>query len=554
MAMNMSLASERQRSSGLSRILILAVIALLLIGVGLFAASRLIKPVVGTAAPADTSALNIRNAQDAPALSVAAAPAQAGANDQLLVWTAKGAAPGKESASDPGQLVSMDGTGVTTPVMDVPPQTSRVEACGDRPTSPDGKLFAFYVGLDAGKLYLKSGSDAPKPVADVNALACLGNGTFQYSPDSSKLAYIAYEPDAIKSEFADGFLHVVNTSDLSEAYKYENVTAFAMNNSGVAFVSFFTNDKHQADEAGIEWWNGSGQQKEVATLDPVTEDCRYTSAAINILPDGKFLLIIGSRCTKGNTHTSWQLYSIDPDARSATLAGSDYQDGQFAAFARTNNVFLSPDGSHAYFTVPDGITNNTVGVKMVSLSDLSLSDLLDKQGVMATYNGAADAFPRVSPDGKWLAAVVTSPNSENQVEIWNLSDSTIAPIILKAGSKGDTISSMAFTPDSTSLVVVAGGDNNADNSLIGIDLSTGNDTRIARGHFGPGLTISPDGKELAITDWQIPEDTKQPPYLNTEIVDVGSGNVTTIYTGATITDGKVTNQTFALPLDWVKTG
>ncbi len=480
-----------------------------------------------------------------------AAPIQAGTGDQLLVWAASGAGPGQHSASEPGQLAFMDGTGVTEPITDVPQGASRVQVCGDNPTSPDGQVFAFYTGSDAGKLYVMKGASAPTPLADVNALVCTGGGTFRYSPNSARMAYIAYEPGAQQSEFPDGFLKVYGTADLAEQYTYENVTAFDINNDSVAFVSFFTNDKNEADEAAVIVWNGSAEL-EVATLNPTSEDCKFTSASIAILPDSKLLLVMGHRCTRGDTRTAWQLYSVDPSNRSATLAASDFQTGQFASFARTNNIYLSPDGARAYITIPDGITANTVGIKTISLADLSLTDSLDRLAVMATYSGGPNAFPRRSPDGRWLAMVVTSPSDENEVHIWNLADPSVAPIVVEAGSSGDTISAMEFTRDSSRLIMVAGGSGSANNSLIGVELSTGSDFRIARGRFGAGLTISPDSAEVAVIDWQVLEDPKEPPYANTVIVNIGSSEIATVFTGAEIVDGKVTNQQFVSPLAWAK--
>jgi WD40 repeat protein len=468
----------------------------------------------------------------------------------LLVWVANGSAPGKQGASDPGQLAYVNSSGVADTVLELPQGTSRVESCGEAPTSPDGKLYAFYVGQDKGSLYVMRGSDKPAKVGDIQALSCLGNGTFQYAPGSNRFGYISYEGDAKNSEFADGFLHVINSSDFTELYKYENVTAFDLTDNGAAFVSFFTNDKNEADEAAVIWWDGTKQQ-EVATLKPASEDCKFTSASVTILPDGKLMLILGHRCKKGDTTTNWQLYSVNPTDKSATLAASASQKGAFAAFARSNNIYLSTDGKQALFSVPDGVTANTVGLKRVSLADLSISDVIDKEVVAATYNGSANAFPRVSPDGKWLAAVVSTPNAANNVYVWSLTDPTIAPIMFSAGSKGDTVSSMAFTPDSSHLLAVVGGDNKANNSLVSIEVATGQNSRVARGHFDKGLTISADGTQAALLDWQIPEDTAQHPYLNLINISLADGSTTTLYTGADIVDGKVKNERFAYPMAWV---
>lgn len=540
--MTTAVLSQPMRTPGLKFGLVFLIVAFLITGLMLVAA--LIGPAADLSrAPVASPHMNTLS------LAAAFAPLQADASDQLLVWVGNGSAPGQHSAAEPGQLAWMDGTGLAEPLLELPAQTARVQPCGDAALSPDGSLYAFYVGIDAGALYVMQGTDAPVKVDDVQALTCLGSGTFQYSPDSARMGYIAYEADAVDSEFADGFLHIRSTADQQEVLSYENVTAFDLTDDGVALVSFFTNDKNEADEAAVIWWDGSSQQ-EVATLKPASDDCKFTSASVAALADGKLLLVMGHRCKTGDTATSWQLYSVNPAERSATLAASSAQPGAFAAFARSNVIYVSSDGAHAYFTVPDGITANTVGMKRVNLSDLSLTDVLDKQIVMATYSGGTNAFPRLSPDGDWLAAVITSPNNDNVIQIWNLADPSVAPITLSAGSTGDTVSGMEFTPDGSKLMAVIGGDNAANNSLVAIELASGRDLRVARGHFGQGLAVSPDGNGIAILDWQIPEDTKEPPYANLVAIEAATGAPTTLFAGADIQEGKVVNQRFAFPMLW----
>lgn len=539
---------RHERSSSRGLILIALILLLAVIGGTVFALMQ-----ANAAASELASAPVVEGpvVAEPAAKSIVPAAAFADTTDKLLVWQGIGAAPGQQSSQEPGQLSFMDGTGALTPIMEIPAQTSRVNLCGDTATSPDGTISALYVGLDAGALYVMKGGDAPTKIDDVNALTCLGNGTFQYSPDGSRMAYIAYEPGAEQSEFPDGFLHVFNTSDLSEVYSYENVTAFDLTNDGVAFISFFTNDKNEADEAAVLWWSGSAEV-EVATLQPTSEDCKFTSGQLAVAADGKYVSILGHRCKTGETRTAWQLYSIDPSARSATLAASDFQAGSFAAFARTNNLFLSPDGRFAYFTVPDGVTANTVGLKVVNTADMSLTDVLDRQAVMPTFNGGANATPQISPDGKWLALVVTAPSNDNVLTVYNLSDPAVAPITLSAGSSGDTISALSFTPDSSRVLVVAGGDESTNNSLVALDLATGNNFRVSRGRFDSSLVLAPDGSEVALLDWQVLEDPREPPFANTVFVKIESSESATVYTGAEIIDGKVENQTFVSPLIWRK--
>jgi hypothetical protein len=483
-----------------------------------------------------------------PEAAVPAGVALADANDRLLVWTAPGQNPGEQTA--PGQLVFIDGTGAVTPLLDMPAQTSRVMPCGNEATSPDGSHFAFFVGGDAGTIYMMNGVDAPVAVdEDVQALACLGNGTFQFASDNSRFGYVAYEPGASGSEFPDGFLHVYNAGTLAEEYSTDNVVAFDLSASGVAYVSFFTNDDNEADEAAVIVWNGSAE-REVATLLPTSEDCKFTSAEVATASDGKLVLVMGHRCTRGDTRTSWQLYVVDPESRSATLASSDFQTGAFAAFSRTNNILFAPDGSTAFFTIPDGVTANTVAIAAVNLSDNSITMPLERLAVMPTLSGGANAFPLISTNGNWLATVVTSSSNDNTVYAWNLADAAAAPITFEAGSQGDTISSMAFTPDGSRLIFVAGGDHGADNSLVALDLATGGDFRIARGSFGQGIVVSPSGTEVALMDWQELEDPQEPSYLNLIVVNVDTSEAVTVFEGGEIVEGHVENLQFAYPLAW----
>lgn len=462
----------------------------------------------------------------------------------LLVWLDSGTAPGQQTPQQPGQLILMGADGGTTPLLDIPASSSRVAPCG---LSPDSATLAFYVGEDSGALYLQKGKDTPVKLDDVQALTCMGAGQTQFSPDGSRVGYIAYEAGAAQNEFADGFLRVVDTA-AKRLLDAEKVTAFDMTADGAVYLSLFTNDKKEADEAAITTWNGSAK-KEVVTLTPSESGCRFVSGQIAVASDGRFVTVMGQRCKTGDARTQWQVYLITPADGSATLAASDFQVGAFAPFARTNNIFFSLDGSHALFTIPDGVTTYTVGMKLVNLADLSVSDVIDRQAVMPSFSGAPNVYPQFSPDGRWLALVVTTPNNENTLTILDLSNPTMAPITLPGGSRGDVFSAMAFTADSKRLVTVMGASDSGDNSLFSVDLTSGSSSRVARGRFGSALAVSSAGL-IAVPEWQIPDDPKQPAYLNTIVINPATGETATWFTGADVTGGKVTNARFALPLAW----
>src|SRR5690606_2926465 len=136
------------------------------------------------------------------------------------------------------------------------------------------------------------------------------------------------------------------------------------------------------------------------------------------------------------------LHRVNVEERSTSMAASDFLAGQFAPFAGTNQVTVLPDGNTALFLLPDGITANTAGLMTLHLEDATMAEVIQNQAVYPTLSGGPNAFPVVSPDGRWLALVTTSPNNNNTLNVIDLEDPTAAPITVSAGSTGDVISSI----------------------------------------------------------------------------------------------------------------
>lgn len=470
-------------------------------------------------------------------------------DERLLVWTAAALAPDAINPAEAGQLAFFTPDGVLTPLIDVPAPTTRVTACGDDAQSADGRSFAFYMGADTGTLYLMNNAGMPQAIDSVSYLTCLGMGTFRFAPSALRFAYIAFDERDTRQVFAAGFLKVIDPATGNELYTRENVTAFDLNDEGAAYVSFFLNEQEQADEAAVIWWDGTSE-REVATLLPQT-DCQFTSAAVGIAPDGNFVLVLGQRCP-GDAGTAWQVYAVDRESRSATFASSDVQVGAFTAFARTNNVWYAPDGSVVYFTVPDGLVANTVGLRAASRAAFDITSVLDEFAIFPTFSGTDNAAPDFSPDGTWLATVVTSRNNDNSLHAFDLRDPTIPPIVINAGSRGDIIAALDFTRDSQQMIFVAGGANGANNSLFALDLTTGGEQRVTRGRFADWLALSPDGVRAALLDWQIIEGESDPAYVNLVVVDTAAGTTTTLLEGAEVVDGDATALQFAAPVAWLR--
>ncbi|MEO8393128.1 MAG: hypothetical protein ABI700_09050, partial [Chloroflexota bacterium] len=431
----------------------------------------------------------------------------------VLAWADTGASPAHATG---GQIVLIDRAGALTPLMDVPKTAARVTACGDQATSPDGRYFAFYMGADSGKLYLMDAAKAPVLIDDVGFLTCLS--AFHFAPDSRRFAYIDYPSGATGSDYASGTLRLYDTDTLQAAASFDHVVAYSLVNSGAMLVSFFDNSKGEADEADISLWDGTSE-REIVTLVPTEPECRFTSAQI-ALAGNQLLAVMGQRCTTGDGRTNWQLYTIDAPAGSATLIATDAQPGGFVTFARTNNLYFAPNGLTAYFTVPDAVTAYTVALASVSLGDYSINVPVDRQAVFPNFSGAPNAFPRLSPDGRWLALVITSPDNQNQVFVLDLNAPDSAPLTAGIHSRGDVIPNMAFAPDNSHLFYIAGGN---DNSVFSLDLADGSEKRIARGSFAEGMALAPDGKSVALLNSIQVDDPKQPSYLNLVVADLSTG-------------------------------
>ncbi len=250
--------------------------------------------------------------------------ASAQEGDRLLAWVGNGASPGEHSANNPGQLVYMFPSGDIQPVMDVPPQSSRVIPCGGQATSPDGEHFAFFIGLDRGTLYLMSGADTINTLdEDFHTLGCTGPDAFQYSPDGSRFAVLDYTETPADETFpATGRLRLGDTASASVTESFENVTAFALGDERLAFIGLFENAEGEATEAGA-FLVEDGTEREVSTFF-AGEECRFTSGEVGIAEGDRLVSLMGQRCRReGQIVTEWQLYMVDPESRSAMLAGAE---------------------------------------------------------------------------------------------------------------------------------------------------------------------------------------------------------------------------------------
>ncbi len=470
--------------------------------------------------------------------------------DRLLAWIGSAIAPGQQSANSPGQIVFIDGNGRIDPVMDAPTGTSRVHACGRQATSLDGRYFAFFVGGDDGTLYLMDGTRAPREVRDMSAMGCADVSTLQFTPDGQRFAYIDFAPDAPSSNFARGFLYVYESDDVEQLIRVDNVSAFDVSASALAYVGVFADADGNASEAGVSIWPYDGEPDEITTLF-ADSGCQFTSGQLVYTGADSLAALMGQRCS-GNG-TSWELYTIEITAGTASRVTDGNLAGSFLSYARTNSLLAQVDGGIVYYTLPDGLTANTVTVRSALLDSPEESDDLVVNGIMPRYNNRpydpdTSAHPVISPDGQWAAIASQTANGAAAVNVMDLADPEGFPFDLRAGN--GIVVSMAFTPDSGQLVYVAGASDGGDNSLFSLDLARGVEDRIARGHFVEVIP-APDNLAVAVSTWAFPDDPNQPMYMTLDVVSLADGEISTLATGATITsEGRVTDRHFIYPLSW----
>ena len=473
--------------------------------------------------------------------------------DQLLVWTAPASAPGNHLANATGDLAYLDSTGTLTTLVKVPDQASHVEPCGANATSPDGRYFAFFMGLDTqlgGTLYMMTDGEAPAAIEqDMQFLGCRGGDSrLQYSPDSSQIGYVAYEPDAKASEFGDGVLHIRNTSDLSEIASFNNVVSFDIGTDGVAFVNFYTDENNLANEAAIFWWDGSVENE--VTNFTSKEGCRYIGSYTQVAPDGQLWTILGERCR--NVGTEWQLYRVDVANKNALLGLAQPASGAMVSYSQINNLFFTPDGSRLYFTLPDGVSNNSVALYMVSMDDLAAPrQLVERDLRVATYSGSSNASPLISPDGTKLAFVRSTPDVDTELHVYDMANPDAAPLIIPTGNRGDTIPFMQYAPDG-SLVYLVGGTGSEGNAILVLRPGSTTPDSVRRGTYSPWAVLSPDGSRIAVLEW-VPktEGVRGDTFLHLMIVDLATRETAQLFQGGEIIDNQTQNMQFARPLLWV---
>lgn len=472
----------------------------------------------------------------------------------LLVWIGEGNAPENRAPNSTSQLAALLPNGTLATLIEFDARTVGVQRCTSQPFSQDGRRFAFFAsqpaeGGERGTLYQMTEFGAPARIGVTHTLTC-AHDHFAYSPDGAQLAYIDFQQFGDADENVMGSLRVLNADTLAEQGRFERATSFAFTDSELLFLQFFPNADNAVDEVAITAWDGA-LSREVSAI-TARANCRFSGGQITPAGDDFIAVLLGERC-RGNARTRWQIYLVDRETRSSTLMASAEQPGGYFPATQTYNLYVTADGKQAVFSFADGLTRNTASIDAL---DFDTPDapfpLIDRAAIMRRYVPLRFSLPDIAPaarsrDGNFWAVSVNPPgSSELGVVDFNALDATIHIPIARTG---DAVRAMAFTPDSHTLVYIAGGVQSSDTSLYHLDLTQGVESRVARGQFAAAIAVRAD-RAAALIQYRMSSETTPRPY--TDLVLVTADGAQRDLLGGLVLDaeGFFKGFRFAVPLAW----
>jgi hypothetical protein len=468
-------------------------------------------------------------------------------DQQLLVWQSP-------RNGDAGQLMLLT-EDINIPVLSLPNTVTDVSLCGINPVSQDGRFVAFKV-VDGNQTNLYQMTDANPRIStlntNLNAMTCVGDGV-QYSPDNLHVGYLMWGSPAESAITLAARLLIHDTATTNIKANYENVADFIMMDGGAAYVTLFKNTANDYVEAGINTWDGSSTREITTLFTDQTQGCVYTSTSINTLSDGRLVVTLGVRCTRGETRTQYQIYTVDTETRQSSLLLQGLANGQFFAYTRTNNIYTSPNGQAVFQVLPGNFSNDT-GVLISTALDAPAERVVIPDYVQMPQLSklAPNDIPQLSDNGQWLALVVNTPDRIATLNAIDLDAPNVPPIAVPSNNAGDAFTNLLFTDDNQQLFYLAG--NTENNAAFSVDLVTGISNRVGRGRYIPNSAVmSPFASLVAVTDSRTYSDA-EPRYDMVVTIDLATGAQTDLFAGADIVDGKVTNDSMLVPIAWRRPG
>ncbi|GAB4329259.1 MAG: hypothetical protein Kow00117_15320 [Phototrophicales bacterium] len=454
--------------------------------------------------------------------------------------------------NNPDEIVYIAGDGEVIALdVDLPNRFAYAEPCSEQATSPDGRFFTFFAGSvqNGGSLYMVQNADDPVEFAEgVSWRACLGMGTFQYSPDSRQVGYINFDT-VNDNTIPSGTLTIRRTNAIQNTtFTAEKVAAFALEDDRVVFVDVTTNGR-----AIIYQRPTGGETQEIIQLYTDSPNCTFLGAHLSVVDDNTLLLILGqsNRCSTNR----WAAYRIDETIPSATRiisgnTGVPAAPGSQIASTTQTLVGLSSANSF-YVFYPSGTQGrHTSNLQVVDRVRLDSPDVAASDMVMPSRGSTAASTPVVSLNRAYAAMVNQTADVDSTIYLFSLGNSTRDPIRIDGGSIGETISSMVFSADSRQFVYVSGGINGAENGLYRVtidDAQSGvSGNRVERGNYAAPMVISPDGNYVALGQWQGSGNDR---YVSLIAVELKNGEATELFEGRAIPSDRETER-LAVPLSW----
>ncbi len=468
--------------------------------------------------------------------------------DMFIVWLATGQNP--SNVNSRGEVVMMNGAGeVVQQITTVRATDIFVLPCTEQATSPNGQHSAFYVGGNTGgTLFIITGRNTPAAIPNVSPFTCLGMGSFTWRADSNAFAYINYT-DAQNIPYGTLNIAPVNAAN-NPIYTQNDVAAFHLNNNQLALVAVFR------DSVRILHGTINSELNEVTRIYSDREGCPFRTSDIRMINNTTLTALMGQNCRGTN---AWGLYTVDIPSRTANrvLAGgtgrNDSGNPVFVSQSASSLLIGTAASDSVYLAFPDGLLGNfSAFIHPIDLRRLEpISTPQHDFIVMSRLPiGNESATPALSRNSRYLATVRQTADVNSGLLIFDL-NSRDAVTQINVGSRGDFVSSMAFTPDNRNLYYLAGGTGGNANALMRLTIGQNTPSEIARGNFVTPLVISPDNNQALVMN-QTSGGANNQPYLNLIAVDLRNGNTTTIFEGADFgEDGLLSRRQFALPLLWL---
>lgn len=476
--------------------------------------------------------------------------AQDNDDNVIVAWLGEGSTP--TNLINRGHIVLMDGQGAI--LRTLTPVTNNdifVNTCSEQPISPDGNHHAFFVGNNTtGNLYIIQSNAEAVAIPNTHPYACLGMGSFVWKQDSQSFAYINYNNT---DNIPYGELIIRPTDDVTKtSYTFNNITSFDYQPDALSTVEVYRDTlriQHGTLENGLV---------EIGRILTPSENCPFRSADVEQINANTLAVLTGYRCSNINR---WQVYLFDIPSRTSsqlfnTLTGQN-TDGvtTFSPQSPVNKLISTFDGKGFYMTYPDGVLGNyTVGIRPLELNSplrntASEINFLMIMPRMPVTNPSAT--PVLSPDGRYLAITQQTADVISTQFIYDL---TALNKIASYGttSRGETISTTAFTSDGQSLYMISGGINGDSNTIVKIDIPAETTTEVTRGNFLSPIVLSPDGNHALVLQQEI-GGVNNLPYVDLQRVNLTNGQKQVVFTGSDLgADGRFTRRQFAVPLFWLK--